>query len=94
MIDPNPLGSLPINVISGAVSSKQVMHQAVQPQYLSEKYIKTCTKVGDLVCDPFLGSGTTGLSALQLGRNFIGWDIISDNINYCANIFQNFGRCV
>jgi DNA modification methylase len=29
---------------------------------------------GELVCDPYAGSGTTGLACAQLGRSFLGWE--------------------
>ena len=74
-IRPNPKGALPINVISGGVSSRMGEHQAVQPLYLPEKYIKACTREGDLVVDPWLGTGTTGVAAIRLGRRFIGFDL-------------------
>lgn len=38
-------------------------------------YIERLTKPGDLVVDPFLGSGTTAVAAQQLGRSFIGCDV-------------------
>lgn len=79
-IDPNPDGALPINVITGSVTSKNSGHQAVQPGYISEKYIKACTDVGDLVVDPWSGSGTTGVEAIKLKRSFIGFDIDSDYV--------------
>lgn len=71
----NEKGALPINVISGAVASNRTQHQAVQPTYLSKKYILACTEPGDLIVDPWIGSGTTGKVALSLGRNFVGFDI-------------------
>lgn len=81
-IQPNPKGALPLNVIKGAVSSRQSIHQAVQPLYLPERYIKATTKEGDLVVDPWLGTGTTGLAALRLKRRFIGFDIIPQFAEY------------
>ena len=80
-IEPNPLGALPINVIYGGVSAKKGNHQAMQPSYLPEKYIKACTKPGDLVIDPWVGSGTTGVAAIKLGRSFVGFDIYDDYIS-------------
>jgi len=74
-IEPNPIGALPRNVISGGVSSVIGSHQATQPLYLPAKYIKASTDEGDLVVDPWLGSGTTGVVALTLGRKFIGFDV-------------------
>lgn len=85
-IKPNKIGALPrnvdtaapINVITGAVSSKSVGHQAVQPNYIPEKYVLACTEKGDIVLDPWAGSGTTGIVATTLGRKFIGIDISED----------------
>lgn len=79
-IEPNPLGALPLNVISGSVSAKKDNHQAVQPQYLPEKYIKATTKEGDFVVDPWLGSGTTGVAALLLNRKFVGFDLFPEYV--------------
>jgi DNA modification methylase len=63
------------NLIYGAVSNKTIEHQAVQPEYLPEKYILACTSENDIVLDPWVGSGTTGIVALKLNRKFIGIDI-------------------
>lgn len=87
-ISPNPQGALPLNVIRGAVSSKQSIHQAVQPTYLPERYIKATTKEGDLVVDPWLGTGTTGLAALRLKRRFVGFDIFPQFAEYSKLAFS------
>lgn len=79
-ITANPLGALPINVIRGAVSSKKENHQAVQPGYIPEKYIKATTDIDDLVVDPWMGTGTTGVEALKLGRKFVGFDIFEEYV--------------
>lgn len=80
VIQPNPLGALPKNVISGGVSARIGNHQATQPFYIPEKYIKATTSAGDLVLDPWLGSGTTGYVALSLGRKFVGFDIVDSYV--------------
>jgi len=80
-VSPHPLGALPQNVIKGAVSSKQENHQAVQPGYLSQKYILATTDEDDLVVDPWMGTGTTGVEALKLGRLFIGFDIVKEYVD-------------
>ena len=43
--------------------------------HLPRKIIELCTQIGDLVCDPFVGGGTTGLEAMLLNRRFIGYDL-------------------
>ena len=92
IINPNPLGALPLNVIKGAVSSKQETHQAVQPLYLPEKYIKACTNSGDIVLDPWMGTGTTGVAALKLGRRFIGFDVCEEYVNHSSKILEQIKR--
>lgn len=87
-IKPHPIGALPKNIISGGVSSKIINHQATQPLYLPDKYIKACTKQGDLIVDPWMGSGTTGFAALSLGRKFIGFDIVQAYVTAAEEIFK------
>jgi DNA modification methylase len=87
-IQPNPLGALPKNIISGGVSASIGRHQATQPLYLPNKYIKACTASGDLVVDPWMGSGTTGVVALALGRKFIGFDIIQAYVDAAEALFR------
>ena len=43
--------------------------------------IERLTNPGDLILDPFLGGGTTGVAAVSMGRRFIGSDIDSKNVN-------------
>src|SRR5690554_621877 len=89
-IEPHSKGALPINVIYGAVSNKNVDHQAVQPEYLPEKYILACTNENDIVLDPWVGSGTTGIVALKYNRRFIGIDISKTFANLSiSNIEQS-----
>jgi DNA modification methylase len=49
-------------------------HKNEKPLALMEKALRVFSSPGDLVCDPFAGSGTTGVAAIRLGRRFIGWE--------------------
>lgn len=49
-------------------------HPTQKPLALLERLIMACTTAGDLVLDPFCGSGTTGVAAISNGRDFIGID--------------------
>jgi hypothetical protein len=53
-------------------------HFAVFPQELVEPMILAGSKVGDIVLDPFFGSGTTGQVAQNLGRKWIGCELNKD----------------
>jgi DNA modification methylase len=49
-------------------------HPTQKPAALMELLISLFTDPGDLILDPFAGSGTTGVAAIRLGRRFIGWE--------------------
>lgn len=57
-----------------AVSAKSVGHPAPFPVELPYRLIQLYTYKGDIVLDPFCGSGTTCLAALKTGRHYIGFD--------------------
>ena len=53
-------------------------HGAQFPTALPARCITTSTDPGDIVFDPFVGSGTTGVAAVSLGRRFIGIDVSAE----------------
>jgi len=55
-------------------SDDRTGHPTQKPIALMEKLIRLFTDPGDLILDPFAGSGTTGVAAIRLGRRFIGWE--------------------
>ncbi len=58
-------------------------HQWVKPLSLMERLVKIYTNLGDLVLDPFCGSGRTLQACSNLGRRFIGVDIDPQWVEYC-----------
>lgn len=56
-------------------------HPAQKPEYLLERIIQASTQPGDIVLDPFCGSGTTGVVANRFGRLFIGIDSEEEYLN-------------
>ncbi len=62
--------------------AKQDGHIAVFPEELPRRLIKMFSFVGETILDPFMGSGTTALSARNLQRNSIGYDINPDFKQY------------
>lgn len=70
----------PNNVIHMATECSNRRHSAAFPVDLPAWFIKLFTVEGNIVLDPFIGSGTTAVAARQLGRNYVGIDI---NKKYC-----------
>lgn len=50
-------------------------HPTEKPVDLLEFYIKNSSNVGDVVLDPFMGSGSTGVACINTKRNFIGIEL-------------------
>jgi DNA modification methylase len=74
--------------IQGNNKERMPDHDNQLPEVYLERVIRACSNQGDLVLDPFLGSGTTGVMARALGRRFIGVEY-SD-----ANARRAFDRIV
>ena len=70
----------PTNVLHLATECGNRAHSAAFPEALPTWFINLFTKPGELVLDPFLGSGTTAVAAFKLGRKFLGTEIKSE---YC-----------
>lgn len=70
----------PSNVIHMATECNNKNHSAAFPLNLPTWFIKLFTKPGDIVLDPFIGSGTTAVAAIELDRKFVGIDVSEE---YC-----------
>jgi site-specific DNA-methyltransferase (adenine-specific)/site-specific DNA-methyltransferase (cytosine-N4-specific) len=68
----------PTNVLHLATECNNKNHSAAFPESLPEWFIKLFTKEGDIVLDPFMGSGTTLFVANRMRRNSIGIDILPE----------------
>ena len=63
-----------------AVSARKIGHPAPFPIELPLRLIKLYTFEGDVILDPFIGSGQTALAAIKAGRNYEGYEL---NKEYC-----------
>lgn len=76
----NPLKK---DVIETPVESvKGNSHPAMYPTDLIIEFLRLLTRKGDVVLDPFMGSGSTAVACKQTGRNYIGFDL---NPEYCQS---------
>lgn len=94
----NPLGKNPSDVwqISKVTSGKKrssperTPHPAQFPVALVERMLKSSSNVGDLVLDPFMGSGSTAECSLRNGRYVIGFELKSDYIGYAESRINQY----
>jgi site-specific DNA-methyltransferase (adenine-specific) len=79
----------PSNVLHLATESSNKKHSATFPKELPRWFIKLFTKPGDIVLDPFLGSGTTGVVAKEMARNSIGIEILKEYYDIAKENIEN-----
>lgn len=64
-------------LLRGAIQ-KSTSHPTEKPVYLMAEYIRNSSQPGQTVLDPFMGSGSTGVACVQLGRKFVGIEVHED----------------
>lgn len=68
-------------VFNDAVMDNPTLHPWQKPTSLMEKLVRIYSKPGDMILDPFMGSGTTGVAAKSNGRGFLGYEIDENTYN-------------
>ena len=63
------------NIFYYSVGGSNTGHPAVFPKQLATDHILSWSNEGDVVLDPFLGSGTTAIAAVNTGRHYIGFEL-------------------
>lgn len=90
---PNPLGAKPKDVIEIPTTcngmGEKTKHPTQKPEELLRKLILASSKPGDVILDPFSGSGTTLVTAEQLGRKWIGCDMSEEYNSWAINRIDN-----
>ena len=74
--------------VQGNNTERRHYHDNQLPEVYLERVVRSCSRPGDLVLDPFLGSGTTGVMAHALGRNFIGTEFSAENASHAVERIQ------
>lgn len=96
----NPLGKNPTDVwqipkvTSGKnrSSKERTNHPAQFPIALVERIIKACSRPGDIILDPFMGSGTVAEVALQLGRQVVGFEVDPNYLQISTERLENIQK--
>lgn len=71
-------------------SKERTPHPAQFPSAVIERIIKSSSNLNEIVLDPFMGSGTTAITALSLQRPVIGFEIKKEYCEVAANRIDNF----
>ncbi|OUL30851.1 restriction endonuclease subunit M [Nostoc sp. RF31YmG] len=94
--NPNLKGAKPRDVIEIPTTcngmNEKTKHPTQKPEELIRKFILASSKRQDIVIDPFLGSGTTVVTAEQLGRRWLGCDINSEYLELAIQRIKNADR--
>lgn len=69
-------------------------YPAEKPVEVSEVLVKQSTQPGELVIDPFMGSGSAGVAAVGLGRNFAGSDVCEEAVAVARHRLAETGATV
>jgi adenine-specific DNA-methyltransferase len=90
--NPSDVWEIP-KVTSGAgrSSPERTAHPAQMPLAVAERVIRACSRPGDLVLDPFGGSGTTALAALSLHRRVLSADSERDYVDLARSRLARHG---
>ena len=74
-------------------SAKKVNHPAPFPVELPLRLVHLYSYAGEIVLDPFMGSGTTALAAIQAGRRYIGYEIKEEYIKLAEDRLEGASTC-
>ena len=67
-------------------------YPAEKPAEVAEVLIRQSSNAGDVVADPFMGSGSVGIAAGRLGRRFLGNDLNPEAVRVAAHRLREFGE--
>lgn len=82
----NDLGSKTVEMYPNPTDKR---HPTEKPVALMERYIGNSSNAKDIVLDPFMGSGTTGVASINLGRRFIGMELDKQYFDIACERIKN-----
>lgn len=94
--EPNPLGAKPKDVIEIPTTcngmNEKTKHPTQKPEELVRKFVLAASNPGEVILDPFSGSGTTIVVAEQLGRKWLGCDINEEYNGWAINRIDHVAK--
>ncbi|MBN1796343.1 MAG: hypothetical protein JW804_06700 [Sedimentisphaerales bacterium] len=94
----NPKGKMPDDVwteysrVCGTFNERQPWHPCQMPESLLARIIAASSNSGDIVLDPFCGSGTTAAAAVQLDRDYVGIEISDQYVKNARERIKNLQK--
>ena len=79
----NNVWSYDVGFMKSTTDKEAFEHPAIFPEALAKDHVETWSNPGDVVLDPFAGSGTTLKAAKELGRRFVGIEINPEYVEIC-----------
>lgn len=80
------------NIFTYTCGGVRTGHPAVFPNKLAEDMILSWSNPGDLVLDPFIGSGTVAIECIKNNRNYIGYEISDKYVKIAEDRIANIGK--
>lgn len=77
------------NIWEIAIAQNKSEHPAVFPFELADRHIRSWSNEGDLVMDPFIGSGTTALACIKENRRYVGFEINKNYFDYAISKIED-----
>ena len=84
----NPSDVWYLQMVSGNYPER-TSHPAQYPEELVERIVKVASNQGDVVLDPFIGSGTTAKVARDLKRKYIGYEVLPEYVKIAEERLKN-----
>lgn len=69
-----------------------LINQTEKPVKLMEILVRNSSNTGDVVLDPFMGSGTTARACVNLGRKYLGFELDKRQVEFANNELSNMNR--
>jgi len=80
------------NVMFFDIYKGKYVHPTIKPLDMIKFLVNNSSNVGDLVLDPFMGSGTTAIASKSLGRHFVGFELSKYFFDIANNRIKNSGN--
>ena len=87
-----PINNMSSKTVHQFNNTRERIHPTQKPVELMSLYINNSSEVGDVVLDPFMGSGSTAVASILNNRNYIGFELDKEYFDSCLNRIQELNN--